>query len=140
MGIFIEKLPKNLSISIQGQYDFLFPVFKSYANSESKQFYALVGLNFEVSCLFFEMALFYKNIVLPLSKGSDAFVRLNTDKFSKVKIGGYTLTSIDRRRIRDMEKDFEGLLSKFNIPLQLLLFSDIKDFTRNLNQFYEQYE
>lgn len=140
MGIFIEKLPKNLSATIQGQYDSLFPIFKKYAKSESKQFYALVGLNFEVSCLFLEMALFYKNVVLPISKGSDAFVRLETDKFNKVKIGGYTLTSFDRRRIRDMEEDFGRLLSKFNIPVHLLLFSDVKDFARNLNQFYDQHE
>jgi hypothetical protein len=39
-----------------------------------------------------------------------------------------------------MEQDFHALLEKSGIPAQLLLFSDVKDFARNLNRYYEEYQ
>lgn len=138
MGVFIENLPKNVSTQIQEQYDWYYPIFKRYAHSESTEYYGSVGKNFSASCLFLEMALFYKIVLLPMSKGSQAFTTFGHNHFNKVKIGNYTLTNTDRRRIKDMEQDFHTMLTKFDIPSQLLLFSDVKEFARNLNRFYEQ--
>lgn len=140
MGIFIEKLPNNISTQIQEQYDWYYPIFKKYAHSESIEYYGSVGKNFKPSCLFLEMALFYKIVLLPMSRGSEAFRAFGDNSFSKVRIGNYTLTNADRRNIKNMERDFHALLEKFNIPPHLLLFSDVKDFARNLNRFYEQYQ
>jgi len=140
MGVFIKNLPKNLSIPLQEQYDWYYPIFKRYAKSESTNYYGSVGLSFDASCLFLEMAIFYKTILLPLSLGSKAFTSFGNTEFNNVRIGNYVLTQRDRRQIRDMEQDFHTLLEKSGIPAQLLLFSDVKDFARNLNRYYEEYQ
>ncbi len=136
-NVIISKLPTNLAISVQGQYDLLYPIFEKYANSEGNQYYTLVKLNFEFSCFLLEMALFYKNVIVPMSRGSQAFVNLQGNSIRTVKVGNYTLTGSDRQRIKNIEREFEVILTKYNIPVSLLLFSDVKDFARTLNMFYE---
>jgi hypothetical protein len=140
-GVFINKLPQNLATSIQDQYDDLLPIFTKYAQSESNQYYASVKRNYEISCFFLEMALFYKNVIVPMSSGSDAFVGFRTEDITTVKVGNYTLTDTDRRKIRNMERDFNSVLLKYQIPTQMLLFSDVKNFARDLNRFFSpEYE
>jgi hypothetical protein len=137
-GAFISKLPQNLATAVQGQYDLLYPIFEKYAKSEGNQYYTLIRLNYEFSCFLLEMALFYKNVIVPMARGSQAFVNLNGTSIRTVKVGNYVLSPTDRHRIRNIEREFDRILSKYNIPVQLLLFSDVKEFARSLNTFFEQ--
>lgn len=136
-GILVSKLPQNLAVAVQGQYDLLCPIFEKYAFSEGNQYYTLVKLNYKLSCFILEMALFYKNVIVPMSRGSQAFVNLQGSTIQKVKVGNYVLTGTDRRRIKDIEREFELIIDKYKIPLSLLLFSDVKEFARTLNVFFE---
>lgn len=140
-NVFTANLPKALATSIQDQYDTLLPIFTKYANSEGNQYYTSVRTNYDIACLFLEMALFYKDIVVPMFKGSAAFMGFPADGISTIKIGNYVLTDTDRRKIRNMERDFTDLLTRYQIPIQMLLFSDLKSFARDLNGFFNsQYE
>ena len=136
-GTLISKLPKNLAISVQVQYDLLVPIFEKYAFSQGNQYYDLVKLNYDLSCFLLETALFYKNVIVPMSKGSQAFVNFGEGTIQKVKVGNYVLTEIDRRKIINIEREFNVILNKYNIPQSLLLFSDVKEFARSLNVFFE---
>lgn len=140
-GTFINQLPQNLAVSVRDQYDLLLPIFTKYAFSEDKNHYASVKMNYDLSCFFLEMALFYKNVVVPMSKGSDAFIGLHMESINTVRIGNYTLTNTDRNKIKNMERDFNSILIKYQIPIEILLFSDVKNFARDLNNFFSpQYE
>ena len=136
-SIFIEKLPSNLASSIQAQYDLMYPIFSKYANSEGNTYYTHVKLNYEFSCFLLETALFYKNAIVPMSKGSKAFMNLGNDSIRTVKIGNHILTDVERRKILGIEREFNSILNKYNIPISLLLFSDVKDFARSLNGYFE---
>ncbi len=136
-NIFIEKLPSNLASSIQAQYDLMYPIFSKYANSEGNTYYTHVKLNYEFSCFLLEAALFYKNVIVPMSRGSQAFINLNNDSIRTVKVGNYVLSGTDRQRIKNIEREFNAILNKYNIPVSLFLFSDVKDFARSLNGFFE---
>lgn len=141
MDTFINQLPPNLAISVREQYDLLLPIFTKYAFSEDKNHYASVKMNYDLSCFFLEMALFYKNVIVPMSKGSDAFIGLHTEGINTVRVGNYILTNADRGKIKNMEHDFNSILIKYQIPIQMLLFSDVKNFARDLNNFFSpQYE
>lgn len=135
--VFINKLPSNLATTIQEQYDLLCPIFSKYANSEGNQYYTLVKLNYEFSCFLLEAALFYKNVIVPMSRGSQAFINLSNSSIRTVKVGNYVLSGADRQRIKNIEREFDAILNKYNIPVSLLLFSDVKDFARSLNGFFE---
>lgn len=133
----VSKLPNSLAEPIQSQYDSLYPIFKKYAFSEGNQYYRLVKINFEFSCFLLETALFYKNVVVPMSKGSQAFIGLANTEIQTVKMGKHILTATERQKIRRIELEFNEILTKYNVPLSLLLFSDVKDFARSLNAFFE---
>ena len=135
-GTFISRLPQNLATSIQDQYDDLLPIFTKYALSEGNQYYTSVKTNYEISCFFLEMALFYKNVIIPMSTGANAFIGFRDREISTVRVGNYTLTDMDRRKIRSMEHDFNTVLIKNQIPKQMLLFSDVKNFARDLSGFF----
>lgn len=134
-GTFISRLPQNLATSIQDQYDDLLPIFTKYAQSEGNQYYSSVKANYEISCFFLEMALFYKSVIVPMSSGANAFIGFTDGGVTTVRVGNYTLTDIDRRKIRSVEHDFNSVLIKYQIPTQMLLFSDVKSFARDLNNF-----
>ena len=136
-GILVSKLPPNLATAVQGQYDLLCPIFEKYAFSEGNQYYTLVKLNYKLSCFILEMALFYKNVIVPMSRGSQAFVNLQGSTIQTVKVGNHVLSASDRRRIKNIEREFELIINKYNIPVSLLLFSDVKEFARSLNVFFE---
>lgn len=134
-GTFISRLPQNLATSIQDQYDDLLPIFTKYAQSEGNQYYTSVKANYEISCFFLEMALFYKSVIVPMSSGANAFIGFADGGVTTVRVGNYTLTDMDRRKIRSVEHDFNSVLIKYQIPTQMLLFSDVKSFARDLNSF-----
>lgn len=133
-GTFISRLPQNLATSIQDQYDDLLPIFTRYARSEGNEYYTFVNTNYGISCFFLEMALFYKSVIVPMSSGANAFIGFG-ENISTVRVGNYTLTDMDRRKIRNVEHDFNMVLVKYQIPAQILLFSDVKSFARDLNNF-----
>lgn len=133
----VSRLPNSLAEQIQTQHDSLCPIFKKYAFSEGNQYYRLVKTNFEFSCFLLETALFYKNVVVPMSKGSQAFISLANNEIHTVKMGKHIVTASERQKIRKIELEFNEILNKYNIPLSLLLFSDVKDFARSLNAFFE---
>ncbi len=133
----VSRLPNSLAEPIKLQYDSLQPIFKKYAFSEGNQYYGLVKLNYEFSCFLLETALFYKNVVVPMSRGSQAFIYRANNEIETVKMGKHVLTALERQKIRKIELEFNEILNKYNVPLSLLLFSDVKDFARSLNTFFE---
>jgi hypothetical protein len=132
---FISRLPQNLATSIQDQYNDLLPIFTKYAQSEGNQYYTFVKSNYEVSCFFLEMALFYKSVIVPMSSGANAFVGFTDGDISTVRVGNFTLTDADRRMVKSVVRDFDTIMIKYQIPTRMLLFSDVKNFARDLNGF-----
>ncbi|MGB8816107.1 MAG: hypothetical protein WCC74_02670 [Minisyncoccia bacterium] len=132
---FTQNLPLQLSLQIQEQYENYLPIFKSYADSNNIH-YLEIKNNFEISCFILVLAIFYKTVVIPLKEGSLCFNNFQDQNIiSEIQIGKYLFSNNDRRKIQGMYSELQVILEKYNIPEYLLLFSDVKDFARNLNSY-----
>ena len=134
--LFTKSLPRQLATDMQWQYEELVHILEAYANSESSEYYSHVKENLNISCFILGLALFYKDVVVPLKEGSLSFSQFGNNEIKHIQIGKYVFSSIDQRRIHRMYSDLNTILSNHNIPEQILLFSDVKDFARNLNRYF----
>lgn len=134
--IFIKNLPPQLASQIREQHDSFIPVFKSYADSNNKYYFQL-NRNYELSYFMLGLAIFYKSVVIPLREGSSAFRDFHAENITGVQLGKYTFSNNDRWQIQVMYKNLQGILQKHKIPESMLLFSDIKEFARNLNAYLD---
>ncbi len=134
--IFIRNLPVQLSSSIQEQYNALLPVFKSYAQGKNGKYYSAVNNNYDIGCFMLGLAIIYKTMIIPLAGANlclDDFRRRKS--IDKIKIGKYFFSSRDHQKIGNMLNDLNKILIKYSIPENILLFSDVKEFARNLNVY-----
>jgi hypothetical protein len=138
IAIFTQKLPPQLSSQIQDQYDSLIPILKSYANSNNDKYYAEISRNYDLSCFLLGLAIFYKSVVIPLREGNSAFRDFQSGDIAGIQIGKYTFSNTDRRQIQNMYNDLQEILQKYCIPEYVLLFSDVKEFARNLNTYLKK--
>ena len=133
--IFTQNLPLQLSLQIQGLYESYLPIFKSYADSNSIHYFEIKN-NFDISCFVLILAIFYKTVVIPLKEGGLCFNNFqDKDMISKIQIGKYLFSDNDRGKIQSMYSELQVVLERYHIPEYMLLFSDIKDFARNLNSY-----
>lgn len=131
--IFTKNLSSQVSSQIQEQYDSLVPILKSYANSNNDKYYAEIARNYDLSCFILGLAIFYKSMIIPLREANSAFKDFQNEDISSIQIGKYTFSNTDRRQIQNMYNDLQEILQRYQIPEYILLFSDIKEFARNLN-------
>ncbi len=135
INVFTQNLPPQLSSQIQEQYDSLIPILKSYANSNNDKYYDEISRNYDLSCFILGLAIFYKSVVIPLREGNSAFRDFQSEDITGIQIGKYTFSNTDRRQIQNMYNDLQEILQKYGIPEHILLFSDVKEFARNLNRY-----
>ncbi|GEM_PF-4163449 len=133
-----QNLPPQLSSQIQEQYDALVPVFRAYANSDNDKYYLEIRNNYDISCFILGLAIFYKSVIIPLREASSCFNDFRSKgDIREIQIGKYIFSNSDERRIKNMYNELLEILAKYNIPEHVLLFSDIKDFARNLNAYLD---
>lgn len=136
INVFIQNLPSQLSSNIKEQYENSLPIFKSYANSNNDKYYSEIKNNYELSCFILGLAIFYKSVIIPLREADSCFKDFkNQEDIRGIQIGKYTFSNNDRRQIQNMYNDMQQILQKYQLYEYILLFSDIKEFARNLN-FY----
>lgn len=136
--VFTKNLPNQISGQMQEQYDSLLPILKKYADSNNDKYYLEVRKNYDTSCFILALAIFYKTLIIPLREGSlciNDFKKQGKEDIKGIKIGGYLFSKNDSRQIQNMGYEFQEILNKHKIPEYILLFSDVKDFARNLNVF-----
>lgn len=135
---FTKKLPPKLAAQIQEQYDNLLPIFRAYADSENSIHYSEISNNYNISCFILGLAIFYKSVVIPLREVNLSFKDFqNQESVRSVQIGKYVFSNNDGRQIQSMYRELLNVLTKYDIPEYLLLFSDVKEFERNLNSYFK---
>ena len=135
---FTKNLPPQLAVQIQGQYNDLLPIFRAYTDSKNSVHYSEIGDNYDISCFILGLALFYKAVVIPLREANSSFKDLqNQEGIRGVQIGKYIFANADGRQIQVMYSELLDILAKYLIPEYLLLFSDVKEFGRNLNSYFK---
>lgn len=138
ISTFTRNLPSQLSAQIQEQYDTFIPIFKAYGNRNNSIYYSEISNNYEISCFILGLAIFYKSLVIPLREANSSFRDFQSqDGIRNIQIGKYIFTNDDRRQIQAMYNELLEILAKYRIPEYLLLFSDVKEFGRNLNLYFK---
>ncbi len=136
IDIFTENLPPQISSQIQEQYESYLSIFRSYADSNNDKYYGEITNNYEISCFILRLAIFYKSVIIPFREVNSCFKDFKRkEDIRKIQIGTYFFSSREERRIQNMYTELQEILGKYNIPEHVLLFSDIKDFARNLNVY-----
>lgn len=136
--VFTKNIPIQLASQMQEQYNTLVIILKSYADSDNDRYYLKVRNNYDLSCFILALSIFYKSVVIPLHEGGQClkdFKNKGAGDIKEIKIGKYLFSSSDSRWIQNMYSDLHETLEKYRIPEYLLLFSDIREFARNLNVY-----
>lgn len=135
---FTQTLPPQLAVQIREQYNSFLPIFKAYSDSQNSIHYSEISANYEISCFILGLAIFYKSVVIPLREANLSFKDFqNQESVRSVQIGKYVFSNNDGRQIQVMYRELLDILAKYRIPEYLLLFSDVKEFGRNLNSYFK---
>lgn len=135
INIFIKNLPPGIASEIALQYERLLPIYNRYIDSPDDHYAALkVDKRFDHFMLAF--AIFYTGVVIPLREASSCFSDFRGyEGVENIRIGNSFLSRQNASTINKMHGEAMGILNRHRIEERMLLFSDVKEFARNLNQY-----
>ncbi len=136
IDIFTKNLPPKISVDLQRQYDSLLPIFNSYIDSESER-YVELKKDKDFDHFVLALALFYSSVVIPLREAEACFrdFKSHHQGIQSIRLSKFNFSNDSSNAIYRMYLEISNILHQYRISESLLLFSDIKDFARNLN-FY----
>ena len=136
IDIFVKNLPPKVAVDLRRQYESLLPVFNSYIDSENAR-YTELKKDKDFDHFMLALALFYSSVVIPLREAESCFRDLKSHhgEIRSIRISKSDFSSDSAIAIHRMYAEMSNILSEHRISEHLLLFSDVKDFARNLN-FY----
>jgi len=136
IDLFTRHLPSQVSIDIRRQYESLLPIFNSYIDSENERYFELKN-DRDLDHFILALALFYSSVIIPLREAGNCLkdLRSHHQKIQSIRLSKFEFSSDSANVIHEMSVEMSALLSQYRISEHLLLFSDIKNFARNLNQY-----
>lgn len=136
IDIFIKNLPPKVSVDMRRQYDSLLPIFNSYIDSKSAK-YTELKRDKDFDRFMLALALFYSSVVIPLREAESCFRDLKShhEEVQSIRLSKFNFSADSANAIHRMYAEMSNILNEYRISEHLLLFSDVRDFARNLN-FY----
>lgn len=133
---FVQNLPPKVAVDLRRQYESLLPIFNSYIDSESVK-YTELKRDKDFDHFMLALALFYSSVVIPLREAESCFRDLKShhEEIRSIRLSKFDFSSESAGAIHRMYAEMSNILGEYRISEHLLLFSDVKDFARNLN-FY----
>jgi len=138
MQSYFKYIPYKMREEIVSDYSWEISYLRSIIAKHPDKYSWIKDVGIIEDLLF--LGIFYRKVVSPLLGTRDFTRYAMKNGVSQVQIGRLKVDAVKLRHLYTLDKDFQELLRKFNIPLTLLNYSSVEGFLGSLREHWDNHE